>query len=178
MASFADYDRDGDLDLFLLTNRLYPGPGEDDPKMESVSGKTVLAPGQEEAFAMQERNIDGEVQKFVIKAGEKDRLYRNEGHGRFREVATEAGITGNHPGLSATWWDCDEDGWPDLYVCNDFWDADHLWHNQHDGTFRDVVGGCSHHDAVLDGLGRCGRRRRRRIAFLPQTWRRPRIMSS
>ncbi len=140
MASFADYDRDGKLDLFLLTNRIYGAPGEGEPKLIQVGGKTVLAPGQEESSAMQERLIDGEVQKYVVMAGQRDRLYHNEGGGRFREVAAEAGISGNHPGLSATWWDQDEDGWPDLYVCNDFWDPDHLWRNQRDGTFRDVAG--------------------------------------
>ncbi len=138
MASFADYDRDSDLDLHLLTNRIYAGGGLDDPSASSKDGK--IEPGQEELFALQERRIGGEVQKYVVMAGQRDRLYRNEDGGRFREVGVEAGLLGNHPGLSATWWDHDEDGWPDLYVCNDFWDPDQLWHNQRDGTFRDVTG--------------------------------------
>ena len=136
-ASFADVDRDGDLDLFLLTNRLYPGPGRDDPRTEHVEGRVRLVPGQEDAFALQERNIDGRVEKYVVKAGERDRLFRNEGQGRFRDVTDEAGLDGHHPGLDATWWDYDQDGWPDLYVCNDFWDPDRLWHNRGDGTFED-----------------------------------------
>ncbi|MFT5052557.1 MAG: hypothetical protein ACI8QZ_003993 [Chlamydiales bacterium] len=138
MASLADYDCDGDLDLYLLTNRMYTAEGRS-PKTVQVNGKAQLAPGEEDVFALQERNIAGEVQKFVVKAGQPDRLYRNDGQGRFTEVAAGAGISGNHPGLSATWWDYDRDGYPDLYVCNDFWDADRLYHNEGDGTFRDVL---------------------------------------
>ena len=77
--------------------------------------------------------------RYVVKAGERDVLYRNDGQGRFEDVSSESGISGLHPGLSATWWDFDRDGWPDLYVCNDFWDPDHLYHNQGDGTFLDVA---------------------------------------
>jgi len=138
MASLADYDCDGDLDLHLLTNRMYTAEGRT-PKTIQVEGKVQLAPGEEEVFAIQERNIGGEIQKFAVKAGQPDRLYRNDGTGRFTEVGAEAGITGNHPGLSATWWDYDRDGYPDLYVCNDFWDADRLYHNEGDGQFRDVL---------------------------------------
>ena len=140
MAAFADYDRDGDLDVYLLTNRLYPGPGRDIPRTQHVDGKVQVADGYEELFAIQERTIGGEVQKFVVKAGQPDRLYRNEGGGRFVDVGAAAGIGGLHPGLSATWWDCDHDGWPDLYVANDFWDADRLYRNNRDGTFTDVLG--------------------------------------
>lgn len=139
MAGFADYDVDGDLDLFLLTNRLYPGPLLDVPRTAHVRGRVVVDPQQEEAFRIQERRIDGEVQKFVVKAGQRDLLFRNDGTGRFDEVSTQAGISGNHAGLSATWWDYDHDGLPDLYVANDFWDADRLYHNEGDGRFRDVI---------------------------------------
>ncbi|MCH8822457.1 MAG: VCBS repeat-containing protein [Planctomycetes bacterium] len=139
MAGFADYDLDGDLDLYLLTNRLYPGPTEDIPKTQQVNGKVQLAPGLEEMFFIQQRNINGELQKFIVKAGQRDYLYRNDGNGSFIDVSKQAGISGNHPGLSATWWDYDNDGWPDLYVCNDFWDADRLYHNNKDGTFTDML---------------------------------------
>lgn len=138
MAAFADIDHDGDLDLFLLTNRLYPGPALDQPRTEHVQGKVRLVPGQEDMHALQEREIDGEVQKFIVKAGERDLLFRNDG-GSFTEVGREAGIEGHHPGLSATFWDADHDGWADLYVGNDFWDPDFLYLNRRDGTFEDVT---------------------------------------
>ena len=139
MAAFADYDLDGDLDLYLVTNRLYPGPGRDHPNVVQRDGKAVLAPGQEESFVLQERNIDGETQKFVANVGQADRLYENDGRGSFRLVSERAGIHGNHPGLSATWWDADDDGDPDLYVCNDFWEPDRFYRNEGDGTFTDVL---------------------------------------
>jgi hypothetical protein len=122
-----------------------------------------LTAGQEDSFVLQERLIQGEVQKFIVKAGERDRLFRNDGSGRFRDVSEEAGLEGHHPGLSATWWDYDQDGWPDLYVCNDFWDADRLWHNRRDGTFEDRLASVLPHTpwfsmgadtADVDGDGR------------------------
>ena len=68
-----------------------------------------------------------------------DRLLRND-KGKFIDVSKESGITRNpHHGLAATWWDYDKDGWPDLYVSNDFDDPDALYHNEKDGTFVDVT---------------------------------------
>ena len=139
MAAFADYDLDGNTDLYLLTNRLYPGPIDDSPQLTRVGGQTGLRPGMEELFAMQERHINGETQKFVIKAGQPDHLYRNNGDGSFTDASSRAGISGNHPGLSATWWDANADGLPDIYICNDFWDPDRLYQNNGDGSFTDVL---------------------------------------
>ncbi|MBD5778078.1 VCBS repeat-containing protein [Pelagicoccus sp. NFK12] len=101
MACFADYDRDGWLDMYLQTNL-----------MDSVASPD----------------------------GQRDRLFRNEGHGYFREVTEEAGILGTlTQGHSATWWDFDEDGWQDLYVANDFGPPDFLYRNNGDGTFTNVL---------------------------------------
>ncbi len=138
-SSFADYDLDGDLDVFLLTNRLYPGPDIDVPHLTRTGGRPMIADAEAEAFAIQMRPIDGKEEPFLVKAGQRDRLYRNDGRGTFIEVAQAAGITGNHPGLSATWWDYNGDGRPDLYVANDFWDPDRLYRNDGDGTFTDVL---------------------------------------
>ncbi|MCP3919002.1 MAG: RNA-binding protein [bacterium] len=138
--AFADYDADGDLDLYLVTNRLYPEPGRDEPRtVQGPDGRTVVEPGFEEAFAIQLRPGPQGPEKYVVKAGQRDRLFANDGSGVFVDVSDRAGIAGNHPGLSATWWDYDRDGLPDLYVCNDFWDPDRLYHNRGDGTFEDVL---------------------------------------
>ena len=140
MASVADYDHDGYVDIYLLTNRIYPGTLLDQPRMQrDAIGNVSVAPGQDESFAVQTRRINGRDQRFVIKAGQRDRLYHNNGDGTFTEVGAAAGIFGNHPGLSATWWDYDGDGWADLYVGNDFWDPDRWYRNNGDGTFTDIV---------------------------------------
>ncbi|MBK1879407.1 VCBS repeat-containing protein [Pelagicoccus mobilis] len=98
--SFADYDRDGDLDLYLQCNFL------------TASG-----------FA----------------DGMPDLLFENQ-NGVFVNVTEAAGISGRGQGHAAVWWDYNEDGWPDLYVANDFEAADRLYLNNQDGTFSDVIG--------------------------------------
>ena len=99
-ASFADYDLDGDLDAYLVTNVL--------------------------RFAINPR-------------GRADYLLQNNGDGTFTNVASEAGIWGISQGHSAIWFDSNHDGWPDLYVANDFETPDRFYINQGDGTFVDVV---------------------------------------
>lgn len=99
MASFADYDRDGDLDFYLQNNML--NDFDDFRKLE-------------------------------------DQLFENRGD-HFIEVTVPAGISGAAHGHSAVWWDYDEDGWPDIYVANDFEDPDKLYRNNGDGTFTDVL---------------------------------------
>lgn len=100
MASFADYDRDGHLDMYLQTNILN----------YAASFK-----------------------------GRPNYLFRNNGDGTFADVTTKAGIWGPTQGHSAVWWDFNEDGWPDIYVANDFENPDRLYRNNGDGTFTDVV---------------------------------------
>ncbi len=101
VGAFEDYDRDGLLDLFVLTNVL-------DAR----------------------RSPDGEV----------CHLYHNRGDGTFEDVSVKAGIS-HEPahGHSATWFDYNGDGWPDLYVTNDFAAPDHFYRNNGDGTFTDVL---------------------------------------
>jgi hypothetical protein len=99
-ASFADYDRDGDLDAYLATNIL----------------DFSLSP-----------------------TGQPDYLLRNNGDGTFTNVALDAGIWGKSQGHSAIWFDANRDGWPDIYVANDFETPDRFYLNNGDGTFTDVV---------------------------------------
>jgi hypothetical protein len=63
-------------------------------------------------------------------------LLRNDGNGHFGDVS---GMAGYDMGLSATWWDYNDDGWLDLYVGNDFKTPDHLYRNNGDGSFTDVL---------------------------------------
>jgi len=140
--SFADIDLDGDLDAYLLTNRLQdtdstlnvktlknkPDPYVIDPKYEEV-GYFIKRPGKV---------------PLLVNAGQFDHLYLND-NGKFINVTKESGI-GKNPyyGLSATWWDYNDDGLPDLYVANDYMGPDHLFQNmgknEHGITqFKDVV---------------------------------------
>ncbi len=115
---FFDYDKDGDLDLYLLNNSI-----------RSVGGYDIR-PGLREV-----RDTLG-----------GNKLYRNEGpqpngHMHFTDVSEQAGIYGSNIGfgLGVTIADLDRDGWQDIYVSNDFFEKDYLYINQQDGTFRECL---------------------------------------
>jgi hypothetical protein len=141
MMAFADYDRDGDLDGYLLTNRLPPPKSLAMGRAERVNGQWIV-PEEFREYKDVLEHPDGSP--VVVDAGQYDHLFQNAGTDstgqmRFVEVSRDAGISGNDHGLAATWWDYDDDGFPDLYVANDFTDPDHLYHNNKDGTFTDVA---------------------------------------
>jgi hypothetical protein len=151
-ASFVDVDNDGRLDLYLCRfgapNRLYMNQGDGTFREEAAARGLALADASGmAAFADYDRDgwIDVYVQTNLLDAknrpnGQPDRLYRNRGRGVFTETTATAGISGETQGHSVVWWDYDGDGWPDLYVANDFAVPDQLYHNQRDGTFRSVAG--------------------------------------
>lgn len=138
-ATFCDYDNDGDLDMFLLTNRFYREGGEPEGELYTLGadGEPVLKPELARYFRL--LKLDAKT-LLVSDAGRPDRLYRNNGPDaagqiRFQDVSEASGVNAGGFGLSATWWDYDGDGWMDLYVANDFDYADRLYHNNRDGTF-------------------------------------------
>ena len=106
MAAFFDYDRDGDLDLFVLVNQ----------KLTNVPTN------------YRDKIVDGS-------AANNDRLFRNDGNGSFTDVTIEAGIVYEGFGLGLAISDVNLDGWPDIYVSNDYLSNDILYINQRDGTF-------------------------------------------
>ncbi|MEO7682583.1 MAG: VCBS repeat-containing protein, partial [Gemmatimonadaceae bacterium] len=110
-ASFFDYDRDGDLDLYVLNN----------------SSRPVSSLGLQNT--RQVRNAFG-----------GHRLYRNDG-GHFTDVSAKAGIYGSEIafGLGVAVGDLNGDGWPDIYVSNDFFERDYLYINNKNGTFTDKL---------------------------------------
>src|ERR1019366_8271451 len=74
-------------------------------------------------------------------------LFHNQGDGTFLNVTDKAGIVLRTRSHSATWWDYDNDGWPDLYAGYDYGVPDSLYHNNRDGTFTDVSGTVLPHTA-------------------------------
>ena len=110
-ATFFDYDKDGDLDLFLMNHSLYPnsnyGKGDTRRQVDEMSG---------------------------------DKLYENK-QGTYVDVSTQSGIFQGKIGygLGVSIGDITNDGFPDIYVGNDFFENDYLYINQKDKTFLDVI---------------------------------------
>mgnify|MGYP006152975981 FL=1 len=113
-SSFFDYDNDGDLDVYLLINKM------DKDKQPNQYRKKV---------------VDGSSSK-------NDKLFRNDysdelGHPFFTDVTKEAGILIEGFGLGISISDINKDGWKDIFVSNDYLTNDLLWLNNKDGTFSD-----------------------------------------
>ncbi len=150
-ATFADINNDGFLDLyvcrFAAPNRLYVNQRDGTFKEQAQDrGLALVDASGMAAFCDYDRDgwLDVYVQTSLLDAakspgGQRDRLYRNLGDGRFEETTERAGIAGESMGHSATWWDFDSDGWPDLYVANDYAVPDRLYRNNGDGTFTNVI---------------------------------------
>lgn len=149
-ASFVDYDRDGDLDLFLLTNKVEDPQGFPSKERAPVAFDGTnwrMLEGMDRYYALWKYDAKN---SGVEPAGRPDLLFRNDGAGAggvpvFRDVTKDAGISGRGDGLSATWWDYNKDGWPDLFIGNDFLSEDRLWHNNGDGTFKNVLAQAAPH---------------------------------
>jgi len=136
-AVFFDYDKDGDLDCFITNHSL----------------KQYTTGAQNNPGLRNQRNPD-----FA------DKLYRND-NGHFTDVSKEAGITSNvfTFGLGVSVTDINNDGWPDIYVTNDFSEPDYLFINNRNGTFSEQLSkqmdeaplasmGCDAADYNNDGL--------------------------
>lgn len=135
-ATTADYDRDGDLDLFVATYRPFDFAVEyGTPELELVDNEVRIPEQYQDWLEIVPTNSGATIRQL----GETDLLYRNNGDGTFEEVSQQAGIDVPYWGLSATFTDIDNDGWPDLYVTNDFWSPDQFYRNNGDGTFSDVA---------------------------------------
>jgi len=121
-AVFFDYDKDGDLDMYLLNHEIYSHTANN-LRPKDTSGHAVA----------------------------QDRLYRNDGvqagmsHPVFHDVSMAAGIKEDGYGLGLVVTDVNGDGWPDVYVANDYIANDLLWLNHRDGTFTNVIGTALRH---------------------------------
>ncbi len=143
MMAFADYDRDGDLDAYLLANRIAPRePPLWEYSTRASDGMPILPDSLKGSAKVLYRPDIREGR--LVAAGEPDRLLRNEGAGpggvpRFVDATGESGISDQDFGLGVVWLDFDGDLWPDIYTANDFWGQDRLYRNRGDGTFEDVA---------------------------------------
>jgi hypothetical protein len=115
-ASFFDYDKDGDLDMMLINHSLqqYTMGAQENPEMRK------------------QKNPD-----YASK------LYQND-NGHFTDISEKAGITSNVLtfGLGLAISDVNRDGWPDIYISNDFNEPDYLFMNNGNGTFTDKMSAC------------------------------------
>ena len=108
MAAFFDYDKDGDLDLYLL-NHFHEKTNPNYPKTKILDGT----------------------------APSNDKLYKNLGNDIFTEVSKSSGITTEGFGLGIAVADINMDGWEDIYIANDFAFDDLIYINNRNGTFTE-----------------------------------------
>jgi hypothetical protein len=120
--TFLDYNRDGHLDLFVA-------------QYLEFDLKTAIPPGQDSNCNWKGIPVNCGPRGLVPGT---QRLYRNDGKGRFVDVSEESGIVkarGSY-GMTAVAADFDNDGWPDIYVACDSTPS-YYFRNMHDGTFRE-----------------------------------------
>lgn len=122
-AAFFDYDGDGDLDMYLLSNALVDF-NRNTPRPKDRTGKAPSA----------------------------DKLFRNNGNQAYSDVSAEAGVLIEGFGLGVNICDLNSDGWPDVYVSNDFLTDDLLYINQKDGTFSNEIATYFQH-LTFNGMG-------------------------
>jgi len=120
-ATFFDYDKDGDLDAYILNNSNIP----------------VSSLGYAEQREVRAQDWEGVPDIFK---GVGDMLLRNDG-GKFVDVSEKSGIYGSLIGfgLGVMISDINGDLYPDIYVSNDFYERDYLYINNHDGTFTEEI---------------------------------------
>jgi hypothetical protein len=156
-ATFVDINNSGRLDIYVCRtnapNLLYINQGDGTFKeMAHAYGLDVTDSSVMAAFCDYDRDgwLDVYIATSVLNAsthpsGQRGYLFHNNRNGTFTNVTEGAGIAGESQSHSATWWDYDNDGWPDLYVANDYGFPDKLYHNNRDGTFTSVTEGVLPH---------------------------------
>ena len=149
--ALADVDGDSDLDLYVTNYRTSTIRDEPGTKLK---GRTVN--GKPEVVAINGRSLAeaNSIGRFTLKNngkiqenGQSDGMFLNDGKGRFAPVSFTGGMFLDEDGkplkrpmyewgLSSMFRDMNQDGRPDLYVCNDFESPDRIWINQGKGVFR------------------------------------------
>jgi len=166
--AWGDYDNDGYIDLFVPTATSSFGGANDllyhnngDRTFTSITNSIVTqdnVAGQSAIWG--DYNNDGKLGLFATEvSGERNLLYRNDGHGDFTKIINAVSLEGGSSG-GAVWADFDNDGYLDLFVGN-FGRNSFLFHNNGDGTFTKITnslvvqdgesGGCVAVDFDNDG---------------------------
>lgn len=149
--AWGDYDNDGWVDLYVTDpagpNTLYRNNGNGVFTVSSFKDQVALKSAYSNGAIFADYDNDGWKDLYVANWG-TDNLFHNEGGQGFVDVTQRAGLIDDRNSKTASWGDFDNDGFLDLYVAN--WscypkcgrpmegDADRLYHNNGDGTFRDV----------------------------------------
>ena len=139
--ALADVDGNGTLDLYVCNNRTDDIRDRGQVDIQMLRGQLIIPPHLQDRLVV----VNGQV----IEYGEPDALYLNDGKGRFTSVSWTNGAFLDEDGkpladmprdwgLTATFRDINGDGFPDLYVCNDYWTPDRIWINDGKGKFRAI----------------------------------------
>lgn len=201
--TFADIEGDGDLDLYVANYKALRAANIFLP--QELSFDSIIEQTGERSFRIRDKFKDHYdlvlTENFVLweERAEPDLLYLNDGQGNFQMVTTNDGRFLDEDGkpiqlppdwgLVARFYDVNNDGAPDLYVCNDFNSPDRLWINDGTGRFRAVARQAIRHTShssmavdfsdidrdgdpdffVLDMLGMTHQRRKRQFNTMPPT---------
>jgi hypothetical protein len=165
-STMVDIDGDGDLDIYVTkynfdTNKLYinDGKGNFTDKAKEF-GLQFIANGIQSTFF--DFDLDGDLDVLVVNngiqragykhVGVQPKLMRNNGNNTFSDFSDSCGIDHKGFGLSATSSDINNDGWPDIYIANDFEEKDYLYINKKNGTFERMTKAQLPH-TVMFGMG-------------------------
>jgi hypothetical protein len=149
-ATMVDIDADGDLDIYVTKynkepNKLFVNDGKGNFVDKAKEyGLDRSANGIQSTFF--DYDLDGDLDVLIMNngihkfghrhVGVTPSMMRNNGDGTFSDVSAMCGIDHKAFGLSATASDVNNDGWPDVFIANDFEEKDYLYINQQNGTFK------------------------------------------
>ena len=148
---FFDYDKDGLLDCYIVVYSNYHQFLRRDRAQDSIELAQSLERQQTGNVLQKYEAVDDTTNEKRDRTfrmlsslenrhgGNTDKLYRNLGNGTFEDASNQAWIRDKGMGLSATVADINLDGWPDIYVANDFNSTDLIYLNNADGTFAESM---------------------------------------